>query len=323
MPTLAELQSQNRALARLLAEHDYRSARAWITEHGHAHVLPALDHHAAAHWLYEAETACRSGARDRMNGCLAEAARFRTPDNTGLFRETRRQLRQMTLELTTAPHWAELLRVASYQRQQLEAGKLPARYQTFSHPRLIESIGVDPLDLDRLEKVDLLPHLPTIADDYPTELRSSVQQAGAPFLRCAVWLAGARPDLAVIDLIELPDSNPAVCLDRARVAHALGLTGTAALALSDLVLHHGRHVTVRRLHTGVFLAQLLNEAGNPERAADLLLQLRHDRVGRRPILLLADLLDGLDRRAEAREVLEEWASQHPGDHEIEGRLGAL
>lgn len=324
MPTLADLQSRNRSLARLLAEEDYRGAKSWLEAHGHAVVVRALEDHAAAHWLYEAEVACRTGTRERMNACLAEAARFRTDENTGLFRETRRQLRQAALELTVAPHWAELLRVASYHRQLHSRGDpLPARYRTFSHTRLLERLGLLPDQLDRLEKHNLGPQAQQILQEYPRELRDAAQTLGQPFLRCAVWLAGGRPDLAVIDLIELPDTHPAVCLDRARVAHALGLDGTAALALSDLVLNHGRHVVVRRLHTGVFLAQLLHDAGNTERAVELLLGLPLHGIGRRPVFLLADLLLELERSAEAGEVLRTWFAEHPDDDEVQRRLAAL
>ncbi|MCA9570404.1 MAG: hypothetical protein KC656_21315 [Myxococcales bacterium] len=324
MPSFDRLQAAHRDLARLVAERDYRAAREWLEAHDHADAVVTLDVHAASAWLWEAEEACRKGDRERMNACLTEAARFRRPENAARFREARRQIRQVTLELTSPFDWAEVLRVASYHRQQMLAGEpAPPRYATFAHPRLIEQVGLAGVDLDALEARDLTTALDAVAAAYPEELAHRVRRLGVPFARCALWIAGGRPDLAVLDLLELPDADPLVCLERARVAYALGLSVPAALALTDFLMHHGRHVVVRRLHTGVFLAQLAHANGDDARAVDILQSLPRDGIGRRPVLLLAELLEGLGRQDEAAKVLRAWSDDHPSDDDAAERLKHL
>lgn len=312
---------------RLLEQDAFREARALLDgrEDPKACVLrDEIDTRAALHWLEQAESAATHGARDRMNACLAEAARFHGPTNAQLFRETRRRLRQIALELTIAPHWAQLLRAAAHQRAAYfgrHGQPPPVSYRTFANDRLMAALGEDVLDLEVLD--DLGPVGPTVAMAYPAELRDRLDELPAAFLRSAVRIAGGRPDLAALDLLELPDAHPLVCLDRARVAYALGLPETAMLALADFVRSHGSHVVLKRLHTGVFMAQLAEANGSPERAADLLASLPLDGIGRRPVLHLARLWKNLGRPRDAREVLIAWLHAHPNDDLARGMLQDL
>jgi hypothetical protein len=310
-------------LGPLLAANDFRAASE-AARNGPAAERARVEDLAVQHWLAEADAAQTNSDRTRMNACLAEAARFRRPDHAPLFREARRRMRARTLELTAAPHWVDLVHAAAYQREHYFHGArppLPDTYRTFENPRLLASVGPLAADPAALDTVDPSPHSDRIAACFPTDLRDGIARLGAPFLRAHLALAAARPDLAVLDLLELPDHEPLVCLERARVAYALGFPATAATAIADFVRLHGEHVVLRRLHTGVFQAQMALAAGDPEQAVALLSDLPLDAIGRRPVLLLVRLLreTGAVDRAEA--VLAEWCAAHPDDEEARALRG--
>ncbi len=309
----------------ILGQSDDEDAGQWSTE---------ISHRAAVHWLSEAELACNRDDRKAMNAALAEAARYYRDDLGPVFREARRRIRARILELTIATHWVVLLHAASDQRAAHFTGAAasvpPASWKAFENRRLLKSaarrMGLETLDataLDRLDAKTLDKARKSVRKAYPDALHAYVDQCAPEFLRAALHVASCRPDLAVLPLLELPTTEPLVCLERARVAFSLGFPGTAMLALSDFRTNHGEHLAVRRLHTGVFMAQMAVQCGDLERAVEILDELPLGEVGRRPVLLFAELLAETGELTRAHGVLGGWLSEHPDDDEARERLAAL
>lgn len=311
-----------RKVAGLLDQHRYREAAAELE--GTDTPVPTAMHEriaraASEHWLGEAEGACTAGDRDRMNAALAEAARWYSDDLGPLFRDTRRRIRQHTLELTSAGHWVALLRAAADQRNHART-RVPEGWRAFANPRLLEDCagllgGTDPEALERADRVALEACREALVATYPEPLHADVRAARPDLVRAALLVAACRPDLAVLPLLELPDSDALVCLERGRVAFALGFPATALLALGDFAANHGQHLTVRRLNTGVFMAQMAVACGDEAHAVEILAGLPLESVGRRPVLLYARLLARVGRGDDGADVLDAWLVGHPDDDE--------
>ena len=309
----------------LLAQSDDEQAEEWASE---------ISEFAAVHWLRQAEAACHRDDRKGMNAALAEAARYYRDDLGPVFREARRRIRARILEITIAAHWVVLLHAASDQRAAhftgVETPTPPASWSAFENRRLVKSaarrMGLDTLDavtLDRLDAKTLDKARRSIRKAYPEALHDAVERSEPEFLRAALHVALGRPDLAVLPLLELSTTEPLVCLERARVSFSLGFPGTAMLALSDFRNNHGDHLAVRRLHTGVFMAQMAVQCGDMERAVEILEELPLHEVGRRPVLLFAELLAETGQLPRACGVLEDWTREHPEDDEAIENLAAL
>lgn len=324
MPWIDRFKTQRRRLEELLAEGRFEEVLAVLAESdAREETLHEVRRQAAHHWLAEADRACREGDRDRMNNAMARAARYRHPEFGPAFRETRRRIKDHTLTVTLAPHWVELVAAARYERNRLheaDAEPLPG-FATFANPGL--AAGLTPASIDQLTLDELEQLRPRLRDAYPPSLRPAVDEAGPELLRAALFVAAGRPDLAVPLLMELPDSSPLVCLERARTAYALGRLATSMLALGDFAMHHGSHETIRRLNTGVFMAQMAEMLGDPARAVEILERVPIEQVGRRPVLLLARLYGRIGETERGRDLLDDWLASHPEDEEARLLRGAL
>jgi hypothetical protein len=318
-----------RRVAALVQQRRFREAAAELD--ASATPVPAEVHDrvaraASEHWLADAELACQEGDRARMNMALAEAARWYRDAFGPLFRDTRRRIRQHTLELTAAGHWVALLHAASDSRSRSD-GRVPESWRAFANARLIEDAAFG--DHDVVEAIERLDHValervrPRLTRHYPDALRARIEAAPAELVRAALLVAACRPDLAVVPLLEVPDTDPVVCLERARVAWALGFPNTALLALGDFAAHQGAHLTVRRLNTGVFMAQMAVACGDEARAVEILEGIDVLAAGRRPVLLHARLLARVGREHDGARVLDDWLVAHPDDHEARALLEDL
>jgi len=317
----------------LIADHRYREALVHIDSAGGPEA-PAwaaeVSQRAAVHWLRQAENACHRGDRSQMNSALAEAARYYRDDLGPVFREARRRIRSRILELTVAGHWVVLLHASADQRAvhfASPSSQPPPAYAAFINDRLVaraaRRLELDALDTETLDRADtaaLEAARGVLRKVYPDSLHPDVDKAPGELVRAVLQVALGRPDLAVLPLLELPSTQPLVCLERARVAYTLGFPGTAMLALADFRTNHGRHETIRRLHTGVFMAQMATHCGDVERAVQILEEVPLHQTGRRPLLLYAQLLGTVGRADEARGVLAQWLSEHPDDEEARTAL---
>lgn len=168
-------------------------------------------------------------------------------------------------------------------------------------------IPPDLLDPDREE---LEARLALLVENYPDPLRDAVTRLGAPFARAVLDLEDGRPDLALQALLALPDDEPLVRWERARSAHLLGDPAAAARSLRALVELTGRHHRFGAQHSGVYLAQLLAEAGDTAEALRVLRDVRAREPGAGGILL-AQLLEARGELAEAEAVLTGLIEERP------------
>lgn len=326
MSWLDRFNTQERRLQTLLDANRYREAMLVVAEPetpNPEEAELAIAKRAATHWLAEADRACRAGDRERMNSSMAEAARYHREELRTAFLETRRRIRDHTLSLTVASHWDELLKLAANERNRLhdpdEAP--PPAFATFAIQSL--TAGLEAEEIAAMKADALEERRVSVRKTYPGTLWARVDQADREFLRAALLVAAGRPDLAVPLLLELSDADPLVCLERGRTAYALGQVSTAMLALGDFAMLHGSHETVRRLNTGVFMAQMAEMVGDARRAVEILERVPLAQVGRRPVLLLARLYGEIDRSERGRSLLLEWLRDHPDDVEASVLLGAL
>ncbi|MEZ4317869.1 MAG: hypothetical protein R3F61_10205 [Myxococcota bacterium] len=331
------VRARSRKVSELIAKSRFRDALVEIGEHGGSDAAAwaaEVSQQAAVHWLRQAELACSEGDREQMNAALAEAARYYRDELGPVFREARRRIRSRILEVTIAGHWVALLHAAADQRAAHFASELavptPPTYAAFLNERVVElaahRVGVDALTTDVLERMEartLEVARTVVRRFYPDSLHRHVDDAPGELVRAMLHVASGRPDLAALPLLELPVTQPLVCLERARVAYALGFPSTAMLALADFKTNHGSHETIRRLHTGVFMAQMAVQCGDLERAVEILETVPLAAVGRRPVLLYAQLLGMIGRAADGRDSLSEWLRDHPDDTEAEQLASAL
>lgn len=324
MPWTDRFSPQRRKIEQLLGAHRYDEVLDLLkTDEADEEALLGIKRQAVLHWLGEADRACRAGDRDQMNAAMARAARYHHPELRPAFLETRRRIKDHTLSLTVAPHWVELLQAATEQRTRLHEPDAapPPGFATFANPALCQGLDAD--GITQLTPAQLEALRPRLRTAYPTSLQARVDTATPDFVRAALWIAAGRPDLAVPTLLELPDSAPLVCLERARSAYALGKLATSMLALGDFAMHHGSHETIRRLNTGVFMAQMAEMIGDPARAVEILERVPIEQVGRRPVLLLARLYGRTGDPERGRALLDRWLEDHTDDEEARVLRGAI
>lgn len=334
MSWLDRFSTDRRRVEGLLEQADFRTALSSVQEQTGpeaAAYAEEIGRRAAHHWLRQAEDACQRGERKKMNAALAEAARYYRDDLGPMFREARRRIRVRILELTTAPHWLVLLHGSVDQRAAYfgEGADPPPRYRAFANPKLLTGIGarlrgtpttawLERLDENKLDQVRDL-----IVPAYPATLADPIDSASPDFLRGMLHTAAGRPDLAVLPLLEETGQRALVGLELARVSYALGFPGAAMQALSQFTSNHGGHAVVRRLHTGVFMAQMALQSGDPRQAVEILESIPLHEVGRRPVLLYARLLARIGQTMRSRAVLSDWLAENPDDDEASALLAGI
>ncbi len=283
---------------------------------------------AARHWLDKASDAADAHDGRALKRHWARAGRYRFDSIDHWFRDIDRRVRREQVALTSADHWVELVNTAEVQRvrwQSLDDPSLASVPAWGSRARLamlrrataeweVGDTSISPEDLDRATPQALTQVLPHLQSGYPDDLAEGVYRLGPEFARAVLLMCVGRPDLAALPLVELAESEPLVCFERARVAHALGLPRTALLALQGFALRAGGHTRIRRLHTAVFAAQSALACGERGHALELLLQhVPVRQLGGRPLMLTATLMAESGQAREAQTLLGDHLSRHPDD----------
>ncbi len=283
---------------------------------------------AARRYLAGALEACRAGNGDAMRQLIARAQRDRTDRLAPLFHDTERARRGTRIRHAIAEHWVALLDAADYQRDNHyhSAGRHIPRYRVFASPRLVRaahtlwhpedgSYEISVAEVEAADRGRLLELSRLVTDQYPDDLAATLPDLGQEFVRAVLFVALARPDLAALPLVELPESDPMVCFERARIAHMLGQPDTALLALQGFVTLIGGHRTIRRLNSGVFMAQMAMALGDLGRAIQAMEAIPVRFLGKRPVALYARLLVDIGRLGDARDLLEDHLSRTSENHD--------
>jgi len=170
--------------------------------------------------------------------------------------------------------------------------------------------GPAPLEIDGPDAEETAARVAFIVDAYPQALRERISALGSSFARAVLDLEDGRPDVALQELLQLPDDEPLVLYERARCAHALGSPAAATSALTDFARWAEGHHAIGPNHTGVMLAQMTAEAGDPAEALRILRDVRVDQP-RAGGVLFAQLLEASGELAEADQVLRGLIAEHP------------
>lgn len=271
-----------------------------------------VDHPDAPAVLQEAETVlCRAnleaavsyghaGDERRVELHMELAESFHRGGLEAEFRETRRQLRQIRAEQSEAERRAQEerdARLMAVDPMGLTGG-----------PSLLDpQLRDDLLDPDREE---LEARIGLLVESYPERLRGALSELGARFARAVLDLEDGRADRALPELLLQPDHQPLVRWERARAAHAMGDPAAAAREVRAFAKLTGEHLPMGRLHSGVYLAHLTAEAGDPAEALRVLRSVRatEPEAGG---MLFAQLLEGAGELAEAERVLTDLIRKHP------------
>lgn len=283
-----------RARKRMEAER-WADARLEVLDLDHpgaAEVLATCERELARMNLEAAVSWCRAGEDERVHHHLEVAENFRNGDMDDLFKDARRQMRAIRQERTAEQERA----------REAEQARL---------------IGADPLGLtggpswrdptmpdDLLAEADdeAAARLALIVEGYPSDLRVTVGDLGAPFARAILDFEDGRPDLALQGLLALSDDAPVVRFERARAAYLLGDPRATARELKAFAQMYGRHANLGRHHTGSFLAQCTAEAGDPAEALRVMRSVRVDEPEEGGPLY-AQLLEMNGRLEEAEKLL--------------------
>lgn len=160
------------------------------------------------------------------------------------------------------------------------------------------------------DKEMLRARLALLIEGYPQDLRGSVDELGADFARAALDLEEGRPDLALQSLVTLPDEAALVRWERARCAHMLGDPRSAARELKAFANLAGGHRPIGQNHTGLMLAQVLAETGDPHGGLRVVRDLRATDPNLGGVLF-AQLLAATEQYADADTVLRSLLKRYP------------
>lgn len=271
-----------------------------------------LDHPGATAILAEAENAlavknleaalqaARVGDDQRAAEHLELATAFHKGGHEAAFQETRRELR----EIRSGREDAEARAKAEQNARLLQVDPLGVAGGSFA-----DGAPADPGVFEPDEE-EVAQRLALIVESYPEALRERVSHLGAEFARAVLDLEEGRPESALPALVALPDSEPLVLWERARVAHALGDPASAAKAVRGFAQHAGGHQRVGTVHSGEYLAVLLAESGDLPAALRTLREVRsrEPKVGG---FLFAQLLFATRALPEAEQVLTQLVRENP------------
>ncbi|TNE91052.1 MAG: tetratricopeptide repeat protein [Deltaproteobacteria bacterium] len=263
-------------------------------------IVDACERELAELNLKEAISWGQANDERRVDMHMELATNFQKPGMEERFREVRRILREQRQARREADRRA---------REEKEARMLSVDpFGMSGGGSLLEPVpGFGNLEEDAEERAQ---RLALIIENYPAELRNSVEGLGSEFSQALLDLEDGRPDLALPTLLGMPDDRSLVRWERARAAYALGDAKAAAREVRAFSEQAGGHFAMGRMHSGVFLAQLTAEAGDLPAAIRILRTLRAQdpKVGG---VLLAQLLEATGELAEADALLREQIKAFP------------
>lgn len=237
---------------------------------------------------------------DKAQDCLDLAETFHHGGLEDQFRDVRRQMREI--------------------RESRSAEEERARAEQNARLLAVDPLGVtggpswlDPETPDVPEDAEeLAQRLALLIEQYPEALRKTVPALGEPFARAVLALDEGQAEVALPILTELPDDQPLVWWERARTAHHFGDLKATAQALRSFAQYAGGHHAIGANHTGVYLAQVLAEAGDVQGGLRVLRDVRATRpdVGG---FLFAQLLYASGALPESEAVLSALIRSHPGE----------
>lgn len=242
-----------------------------------------------------------AGDEERIRIHLELATEHHLGGREAEFRDTRRQLREIR----------EREREAIEEQKRREEARLmqidPMRMGPASGRISIPGVEDEVLGDDAEEA---RARLALVVENYPSQLRASVEDIGQEFARAILDFEEGRPDLALQALVLLPDDQPLVRWERSRCAHLLGDPKSAARELRAFANLAGGHQHMGQNHTGVKLAQMLAESGDPHGGLRVLRDLRttEPKLGG---VLFAQLLASVGELQESDTVLRGLIKNYP------------
>jgi hypothetical protein len=144
--------------------------------------------------------------------------------------------------------------------------------------------------------------LTLVYENYPEELRRGMLSLGAAFSAAVIAMEDGELEAAAAALAGLPDDEPLVCYERARLAFHARRPSDAVAPLTAFVAKVGGHRAVGANHTAIMLTVAQLESGDITGAMETIVGARRSE----PDLgsgLYASLLERQDRLSEAEQVL--------------------
>jgi hypothetical protein len=198
--------------------------------------------------LDEAVHAAAVGDEERAAHHLQLAQQFHHGGQEEKFTEVRRLLREERSRRERA-----VKRAAMAEREKLLS----------IHPSF-QRVGED--EETALETEALRERVGRIIETWPEALREGFARLGAPFTQAVLDIEDGRPDLAADILATLPDHEPLVWFERARLAFLTGDLNGAANGLRRFAERAGGHVVIGQLDTAELLRRIEAEgAGGADR----------------------------------------------------------
>lgn len=179
-----------------------------------------------------------------------------------------------------------------------------------------------PTDLLDPDREEIEQRVALLVENYPEALRNGVGRLGADFAEAVLALEDGRPDQALQTLLALAEDEPLVHWEQARAAHALGDPASAARAVRTFAGLAGGHQPMGRVHSGVYLAQLLTEAGDAHAALRALRDVRA-RQPQEGGFLFAQLLTMTGELEEAEAATTELIRRSPRTMALYGLLARI
>ena len=149
-----------------------------------------------------------------------------------------------------------------------------------------------------------------VLENYAPELQKTVPSLGTEYATGLLALEDGKAEEALQTLLAMDSKQPLVRYERARAAYSLGDANAAKKEIESFAKLAGGHHMMGSRHSGVFLAQLMAETGEPQQAINKLLELRKN-APKLGSSLLAQLLFMTKAYKEAEIVLGNLILDHP------------
>lgn len=158
--------------------------------------------------------------------------------------------------------------LAAHREAEAEAARRAEARMFDVDPRFRAAHALDALTLPEGIEADeaeaMHARLALLYENYPEALRGGMIRLGASFSSAVLDLDDGRTEQAAQALQDLPDDEPLVHWERARLAQALRDPAAAAHHLATFAERAGGHHEIGAAHSAALLAQAEAEAGDPQ-----------------------------------------------------------